>query len=115
MVFVLLIPVILSLLLLAAHMMYHFGLVPALLALLPTLLLLIPRRAAALVVQVVLLLAALEWLRTAALAIDARQARGEDWRRYAVILGAVTVWTLLSMLVFRTKWMRRYYRGAAKQ
>ena len=74
----------------------------------------IPRRTAALIVQVVLLLAALELVRAAAVKVDVRQARGEDWTRYALIMGAVTLFTLLSMLVFRTKRLRRYYGGATK-
>ncbi len=91
--------------------MRHFGPVPGLLALAPIILLLIPRKAVPLIVQTLLALAALEWARTAVADISARQGRGEDWMRYAIIMGAVTLFTLLSMLVFRTKQMRRYYGG----
>ncbi len=111
MAFLLLLPVILSFLLLGAHVLRHFDLVYALLALAPIIVLLIPRRAAALTVQVLLLLAALEWVRALAALIEMRQARGEDWLRAAFIIGGVTLFTLLSMLVFHTRRLRRYYRA----
>jgi hypothetical protein len=109
MLFLKLLPVILSFLLLAAHLLRHFNIVVAVLGLSPLVVLLIPRRIAALTVQVLLILAALEWVRTAADLVAARQAQGQDWLRAALILGGVTLFTLLSILVFHTKQARRYY------
>jgi hypothetical protein len=104
-------PVILSLLLLAAHF-YRAGLVPLTLACvaLPFVLLLrkawVPR-----LFQVVLVLGALEWLRALYGFAAMRIAFGEPWTRLALILGAVAVFTGLSGLVFRARKLRGFYWG----
>jgi len=103
-------PVILSLLLLAAHF-YRAGLAPltVLCVALPLLLLLrqtwVPR-----LFQVLLLLGALEWLRALYGFAAMRIAFGEPWLRLAIILGAVALFTGLSGLVFSNRKLRfRYY------
>ena len=107
-----LLPVILSLLLLAAHF-YRAGLVmvAALCITLPFALLLrnawIPR-----LFQVVLVLGALEWLRALYGFAAMRIAFGEPWLRLAIILGAVALFTGLSGLVFRNNKLRARYSGS---
>jgi hypothetical protein len=109
MMFVRLLPVLLSAALLAAHLSRHdlTLLIPVALAF-PALLLVrrpwVPR-----VVQAVLLVGALEWVRTGIVLGRARLAAGEPWMRMAVILGAVAVVTAASALVFRSPAVRARY------
>jgi hypothetical protein len=111
-VFLLLLPVALSCLLLAAHVL-RSGLIllAAGFALLPFLLQLrrpwVPR-----VMQLVLVVAAAEWTRTAVTLARGRIAAAEPWARMAVILGAVIVLALGSLLVFRHPEIRRRYEGS---
>lgn len=102
-------PVVISLLLLGAHFMRH-NLGP--LAALPLILvglLWIKRPWVARLVQVVLILAALEWFRTMVYLVMARQSQQLDWGRSAIILSAVTLFTLFSALLFQTKGLRQSY------
>lgn len=104
-----LLPVILSLILLAAHF-YRAGqvVVTALCLALPLLLLLrkswVPR-----LFQVLLVLGALEWLRALYGFAAMRIAFGEPWTRLALILGAVALFTGLSGLVFRNRKLQARY------
>jgi len=109
MMFVRLLPVLLSALLLAAHFSRHglTLLMPVALAV-PAVLLVrrpwVPR-----VMRAVLLVAALEWVRTGIVLGQARVAAGEPWVRMAVILGAVAGVTAASALVFRNRAVRAHY------
>jgi len=106
-----LLPVILSLLLLAAHF-YRAGLVSlaVLCVALPLLLFLrqawVPR-----LFQALLLLGALEWLRALYGFAAMRIAFGEPWLRLAIILGAVALLTGLSGLVFRSGKLRARFES----
>jgi hypothetical protein len=110
MLFVRLLPVVLALLLLAAHF-YRAGWLPlaalsvALLALLA-----VPRAWAARALQLALALGAIEWLRTLASFAAARMATGQPYLRLALILGAVAAFTLLAAAVFRQRRLRERYR-----
>ena len=108
--FVRLIPVFLSLLLLGAHFLFHTGQVA--IAIIP-LLFLIPlmfrKSWVPWLTQVVLLLGAVEWVRTLYVGVNQKMAIGDDWQRYALILGAVALFTALSCLVFRSKGLRARY------
>lgn len=105
-----LLPVVFSLLLLGAHFSRHnlnfLILLP--LALLGLLFLREPWVAR--LVQWILVLASLEWLRTAVVLALQRQQQGIAWGRSAVILGAVCIFTLASVLVFRGAGLRARYR-----
>jgi len=107
-----LLPVILSLLLLAAHF-YRAGLAPltVLCVALPLLLFLrqawVPR-----LFQVLLVIGALEWLRALYGFAAMRIAFGEPWTRLAVILGAVALFTGCSGLVFRCSKIRARYAAS---
>jgi len=111
MIFLRLLPVVLSLLLLAAH--FYRGDLPAMSAVclaLPALLFL--RQAwVPWLLQLVLVLGAAEWLRTLYALASMRIAFEQPWMRLAVILGAVALFTLLSGLVFRSRALQRRYRS----
>jgi hypothetical protein len=109
MTFLCLIPVFLSLLLLAAHLLRWCGPVGAIIALAAAVLLAIPQRWAARIVQILLVLAALEWVRTGLAALSYRQATGEPWLRMVIIIGAVAVFTAASALVFQSRTLRDRY------
>ena len=105
-------PVILSCLLMAAHVLRSVGLTVALVVLLLPLLLLVRQTWVPLVMQGTLGLAVLEWVRTAVTLARGRMAEGEPWMRMAVILGAVALVTAASMLVFRHPVVRRYFEAS---
>jgi len=111
MVFLRLLPVILSALVLGAHFLRggHGGLM--LLCLAVALSLLIRRPWVMTTTRVFLLLGTLEWLRTLVTLAHARVAYGEPWVRLAVILGGVMLLTAASALVFQSARVREYFRG----
>lgn len=105
-----LIPVGISLLLIAAHFFRYnqLAMVGSCLGLACGLLVCHPL--AARVIQSALILATVEWLRTAYVLITARMAEGYPWTRLAIILGSVALLTLSSVFVFRFKLLRQRYR-----
>ncbi len=105
-----LLPVVVSLLLLGAHFLRSGNLVLVALALVLVGLLGVRRRWAARLVQVALVLGALEWARTLVVLVAWRSEAGRPVTRLAVILGSVTLLTVLSALVFRTERLRRVYK-----
>lgn len=109
-VFLRLVPVFLSFLLLAAHFSRAGSPILVVLALGAPLLLLVRTPWAARVVQAALVLGALEWVRTTLAIAGRRMEAGEPWLRMAIILGAVTLFTLYSARllrspVFRHAWL----------
>jgi len=108
--FVRLLPVVLSLLLLAAHFSRNGLGVAAIGALLLPLLLFVRRAWVARLMQAVLVLGGLEWIRSLAYYAMARHEAGQPWMRLAVILGAVAAVTAASALVFRSSALRERYR-----
>lgn len=104
-----LLPVILSLLVLAAHFL-RAGLLPLSLILLAlTALLALPKAWVARSTQGVLVVGAVEWLRTAVSYILTRHRLDLPWGRLAIILATVIVVTLGSALVFQSRALRRRY------
>ena len=109
--FLRLLPVLVCLLLLAAHF-FRAGqvvIVFVLLALLP--LLLVRKYWVPWIIQMVLLLGAVEWLRTLAFVAQMRIEFDMPWTRMAIILGGVALFTACSGLVFRGKALRKRYAG----
>lgn len=103
------VPIVLSLLVLAAHFL-RGGCLPFTLALLALLALLPLRRAwVPRFFQVVLTLGALEWGRTLVTLAMARGEQGEPYLRMVLILGAVALVTQGSALLFETDRLRRWY------
>ncbi len=107
--FLYLIPVILSLWVMAAHELRSWNLPVVALLLLMPLLLLIRRRWVVRVMQITLLIGALEWLRTMVILTNMRQQEGEPWVRMVVILGSVMLFTVASGTVFAIPRLRRRY------
>ena len=106
------VPIVLSLLVLAAHFLRGGALWIAV-AVLGVLGLLFIRRAwVARLIQVVLLLAALEWTRPLVVLAMRRSEQGEPFLRLTLILGGVVAVTLISAVLFETKRMRRLYRSS---
>ncbi len=105
-----LLPVVLSLVLLAAHF-YRAGLLPVAVICLGLLPLLFVRKSwVPRFFQVLLLLGALEWLHALYNFAAMRIAWDQPWTRLALILCAVALFTALSGLVFRTSKLRSFYR-----
>ena len=104
-----LIPVILSLLLLAAHF-YRSGQIVLAVACVAMLFVLFFRKSwVPRLFQLLLVLGALEWLRSLYYFAAMRIAWDQPWTRLAIILGAVALFTALSGLVFNNKAVRARY------
>lgn len=110
MIFLQSLPIIVSCLLMAAHLFrgQHDALVT--LSLLMPLLLFIPRRWVARAIQLGLVISAAEWVRTAARLVQERTASGQPYLRMALILGAVALFTLGAALIFQLGAMSRRYK-----
>jgi hypothetical protein len=104
-----LLPVFISFLLLAAHFLRAGQMVISLVLLSLLLLLLLRKTWVPWVIQTILLLGAVEWLMTLYSVAQVRIELGSPWMRMAVILGAVALFTALSCLVFRSKFLRRRF------
>ena len=107
--FVYLVPVMLSFLVLAAHFLRTMNLFLVGLCLACILLLALRRKWVPWVIEILLLLGAFEWLATLMIFINQRIEEGRDWKRMAIILGSVLLWTAASGLVFVTPRLRRRY------
>ena len=64
----------------------------------------------AIIIQSCLMLAGIEWIRTTVYYARIRIENGESWLRLAIILGTVAILNFATILVFRTKLMRRRYK-----
>lgn len=108
----LLVPAILSLLVLGAHLLRAGWEVAAfLIAALP--LLLLTRRPWTLrLLQAALALGVFEWVRTIARLVSARRLAGAPYLRMSIILGAVLLVTLVSIPLLESWARRRRERGA---
>lgn len=105
-----LVPVILSMLLLAAHFYRAGNLVLVIIVLGSPLILFIRKKWAVRAVQAMLVLGGIEWIRTLMELVRIRQSMGAPWGRLALILGAVALLTVASASVFRSKALKdRYY------
>jgi len=115
MLFLQLVPVILSLVVLAAHFSRHDQ--PLLMVLSVALmgLLAVPRFWAARLLQVVLLLGAAEWVRTLVVLARTRVEQGESATRMVIILTVVAILTAASALVFHTRRARARFRVAGPE
>ena len=112
MLFVCLIPMLFSVLVLAAHFLRTGPMILAVLCLIVPLTLFVRRMWALRLVQLFLLLGAAEWVRTLIVLVRDRQAQGEPWLRLVVILGAVAAFTAGAAFILQAKKVRDHY-GAA--
>jgi len=107
--FLRLLPVIISLILLAAHFLRAGQTVIVVVLVLLALLLFIKKSWVPGVIQLSLLLGAVEWARTLMSVAHIRMEYGMPWTRMALILGAVALFTVCSGLVFRNTNLRKRY------
>lgn len=103
-------PIILSIVLFAAHFMRDGNLPIVFILSVLLVLLFVRRRWVARLTQAVLGLAAAEWLRTMVSLVQVRAALDEPYLRLVVILGAVVAMAVLAALLFQTKELRAIYR-----
>ena len=109
-----LLPVVLSLLVLAAHFLRSGNLLMVIVLLTVIGLLRVRRPWAAHTAQAALAIGVFEWIRTLIALAAERAKTGEPGERMVLILGSVALVTGLSMLVFGTARLRqRYGLGAA--
>jgi hypothetical protein len=107
--FLLLIPTLLSVLVLAAHFFRADQTAMMMICLVSPMLLLIRRTWATRLLQIVLVLGALEWVRTTMQIHAVRIEEGKDWLRMAIILLSVAAFTFLSAMTFFLPPFRRHY------
>jgi hypothetical protein len=109
---ILLVPVVLSLLVLAAHFLRAGNTLLVALVLATIALLAVRRGWAARAIQVVLVLGAVEWTRTLLRLASERSAAGQPYLRMVLILGGVTIATAMSAAVFRSDRLRQWFNPA---
>ncbi len=106
----LLFPVLVSSLLLAAHFL-RAGMIPfVILALLFPAVLFVRRAWAARLTQVILMLGAIEWIRTVMILVAERRAIGQPWSRLFLIVGGVATFTACSALLFNCSSLQKRYK-----
>ena len=111
--FLLLVPVILSLLTLMAHFLREGNMFALGVTLGILIVAFVPRQWSARVVQVVLVLGALEWVRTIFEMMEKYREDGRDPGRMIKILGTVAAVTAASAVAFHTKPLKRFYNRSA--
>lgn len=107
-----LIPMLISVLMLAAHFLRTGPPILVLLCLVVPLTLFVRRMWSLRLVQLFLLLGAAEWVRTLIVLVQGRQAQGEPWLRLLIILGAVSAFTAGAAFLLQTRKVRDRF-GAA--
>jgi hypothetical protein len=110
MIFLRVSPVLISLLLIAAHFLRSGFFMLAGVSLAVPLLLFIPKRLPARIVQFCLIAASLEWCRTLFAIAQQRMAAGMPWTRLAGILAGVAVFTGISACVLYMQPLKLRYK-----
>ncbi len=114
--FIRLIPILISVILLAAHFL-RAGQIYFVIAIMgiPALLFLRHKYVVP-IVSIGLIAGGIEWIRTTLHLIEMRQALGMPFLRLTLIMGAVTLFTFGSIFIFRNKTLkRRYYKQNEKK
>ena len=104
-----LLPVVISLIVLAAHFLRDGNIVMVIVVFVLLGLLAVRRRWAAKLVQLALILGAVEWARTLIQLVAWRSETGQPMLRLVFILGSVALLTALSALVFRADRLKKWY------
>ena len=86
----------LAAILIAAHFLRSYAIIPMLICLTAPFILLIKRRWSLMTVQALTVVAAVIWLSTLNGIIHQRELEGRSWTASAIILGVVTGYTLLT-------------------
>ena len=104
-------PIVLALLLLAAHFLRYGNTVIVVGIAALSGLLFVRRAWAARIIQLVLVAGTVEWLRTLTMLVQERMALGAPYLRMAVILGLVAAVTAFAALLFQSKELKALYRA----
>ncbi len=104
-------PIILAAVLLAAHFLRSYSLLPMLLSLLAPFLLLIKRRWSLVTLQLLTLPAVCIWLITLYGLIQQRVFEGRSWTASAIILGTVILFTLFAGWLLNSPQVKDRYRA----
>jgi hypothetical protein len=108
--FLKILPVILCFLLLVAHFGRANLLILQIISILIPFLLFWKTKIAVIIIQVCLLLAGIEWIRTAVYYARIRIENGEPWLQLAIILGSVAVLNFVTVLILRTKLIKKRFK-----
>ncbi|MCW8894739.1 MAG: hypothetical protein OQK48_06670 [Sulfurimonas sp.] len=108
-VFLQLLPIVLSMLILSAHYLRYANMVEVAICLMLPFLLFIKSKIVVRILQLALVVAAFVWVDTVLNLINIREHIGHAWTRMAIILGGVILFTLSSGFVFYTKTLRERY------
>ena len=107
--FIQLLPVLFSMLLLAAHFLRADIIPLVILFLLLPIGLFIRKTVIARIFQIILILGSIEWIRTTFLLVAIREQEGQPWTKLVVILASVAFFTFASLFVFFLKTLRTRY------
>jgi hypothetical protein len=113
-VFVHLIPAILSLLLIGAHFLREGNVIFPVLSLLLIMALCVREPLVARTAQIALLLASVEWIYVTFTFVSERMTAGAPWLRLVCILGAVTALALFAAALFRSRALKEMYHLSVK-
>jgi hypothetical protein len=103
------IPIILAAVVMAAHFLRSYNILPMLLSLLAPFLLLIKKRWSLVTLQLLTIPAAFIWLLTLYGIIQQRIFEGRSWTASAIILGVVTVFTLWAAWLLNSPKIKEQY------
>ncbi len=115
MIFFRLLPLIFSVLLLAAHFLRFHGLLPMAIFLMFLFLLVIRKMWVIRFWQVVLSLGTLLWIDTTFRLIQFRIAMNQPWLRMAIIMGVIIFFTAFSGIWLESRKIKDYYRVGTKE
>ncbi|NOZ83360.1 MAG: hypothetical protein GXP60_00845 [Epsilonproteobacteria bacterium] len=107
--FIQLLPVLFSMLLLAAHFLRADIIPLVILSLLMPIGLFIRKAVIARIFQIILILGSIEWIRTTFLLVAIREQQGQPWTKLVVILASVAFFTFASLFVFFLKNLKKRY------
>ncbi len=99
----------LAVILIAAHFLRSFSIIPMLICLAAPFILLIKKRWSLLTVQALTVVAAVIWLITLNEIIQQRVLEGRSWTASAIILGVVTGYTLLTGWLLNSRSVKEKY------
>ncbi len=102
-------PILLAAVLLAAHFLRSYSLLPMLISLLAPFLLLIKKRWSLVTLQLLTIPAAVIWLVTLNGIIQQRIYEHRSWTASAIILGVVALFTLLASWSLNTPQVKEHY------
>ena len=103
------VPIVLAAVVMAAHFLRSYSILPMLLSLSAPFLLLIKKRWSLVTLQLLTIPAAFIWLITLYGIIQERIFEGRSWTASAIILGVVTMFTLWSAWLLNAPKIREHY------